>query len=49
MSNFIIPKRTLVQGNENFANIKILAKERAERQSAETTYMWRFDEIKESQ
>lgn len=43
---FVLPKRTLVVGDEIFANTKILAKERAERQGNEDHYVWRLDEIK---
>lgn len=40
-------KKCLVEGNETFANVKILSTEKAERISNEESYQWRLDDIRE--
>ena len=40
-------KKCLVEGNETFANVKILSTEKAERISNEENYQWRLDDIRE--
>lgn len=42
-------KTSRVEGNELFANLKLLVTERVERQSNEELYVWRLDEVKETQ
>ena len=47
-NSFYLPK-SAVEGNELFANIRLLGSERVDRQANEHAYIWRLDEIQDKQ
>jgi hypothetical protein len=47
--NFLKQNRSFVEGNEDFAPLKLLSSERVHRQEKDERYPWMCDNILESQ